>query len=100
MEAQSYPNLLEPIAKIVGPNNVSDQDHVRYSYAKDWTPIPFAEKCVPNFVVQPTSAEEVAEIVRLANREKVPIVPWGGNGHFRRCRRKQGWHTPRHAQDE
>jgi len=70
--------LFEIIAAIVGSNNVSDQDFARFSYAKDWSAIPIAEGCVPSIVVMPTTKEEVVEIFRLANKEKIPITTWGG----------------------
>jgi len=33
---------------------------------------------MPEVVVRPRTTSEVAEIVRLANKEKIPVVPWGG----------------------
>src|SRR3989442_8776935 len=32
----------------------------------------------PDVVVTPRSDEEVADVVRLANQHRVPVVPWGG----------------------
>src|SRR5215216_3467873 len=32
----------------------------------------------PDVVVRPRSEEEVAEVVRLADEHRVPVVPWGG----------------------
>ena len=37
--------------------------------------------CMPEVVVRPRTAEEISEIVKLANREKIPITPRGaGSG--------------------
>src|ERR687898_854648 len=32
----------------------------------------------PDVVVRPRTEEEVAEVVRLADEHRVPVVPWGG----------------------
>jgi alkyldihydroxyacetonephosphate synthase len=32
----------------------------------------------PDAIVHPASTAEVAEVVKLANRHRVPVVPWGG----------------------
>jgi len=66
--------LYDPLAKIVGKDFVSDQKEERYFYARDGGLMPPHE---PDFVVMPKTTEEVQEIVKLANREKVPIVPKG-----------------------
>jgi len=64
----------DSLVKIVGKDFVSDRAEERYFYARDGGLMPPHE---PDFVVMPKTAEEVQEIVRLANREKVPIVPQG-----------------------
>jgi len=60
----------------VGPEHVSDQDFVLYSYSRGMDGA-LPEKR-PDFVVNPGTTEEVAEVVRIANRYKIPIVPRGG----------------------
>ncbi|MEM2133950.1 MAG: FAD-binding oxidoreductase [Candidatus Jordarchaeaceae archaeon] len=67
-----YSRVRESLEKIVGKNFVSDRLEERYYYSSD----PSAEEpCTPDFVVMPGSVEEVQEIVRLANREKIPLTP-------------------------
>jgi len=66
--------LYDSLVKIMGENFVSDQKAERYFYARDGGLMPPHE---PDFVVMPKTTEEVQEIVKLANREKVPIVPKG-----------------------
>ena len=29
-------------------------------------------------VMRPASTAEVSEVIKLANRHKIPVVPWGG----------------------
>jgi len=67
-------DIYEPLVKIVGKNYVSNQKEERYFYARDGGLMPAHE---PDYVVLPKTTEEVQEIVKLANREKVPIVPKG-----------------------
>jgi len=62
------------LVTIVGKDFVSDRKEERYFYARDGGLMPPHE---PDFVVMPKTTEEVQEIVKLANREKVPIVPKG-----------------------
>ena len=33
---------------------------------------------IPDFVVLPETVEQVSKIVKLANRYRIPIIPWGG----------------------
>jgi glycolate oxidase len=66
--------LYNSLVTIVGKDFVSDRKEERYFYARDGGLMPAHE---PNFVAMPKTTEEVQEIVKLANREKVPIVPKG-----------------------
>ena len=62
------------LAEIVGENYVSNKEEEAYFYARDPGLMP-AHK--PDYVVVPKTAEEIQKIVRLANKEKIPIVPMG-----------------------
>jgi len=66
--------LYDSLVTIVGGDFVSDRKEERYFYARDGGLMPPHE---PDFVVMPKTTEEVQEIVKLANKEKVPIVPKG-----------------------
>jgi len=67
--------ILERLGEIVGEDFVSNNKEELFIYSAD----PGASNPRPvDFVVMPETAEEVQEIVRLANREKIPIVPMGG----------------------
>ncbi|MHA2053118.1 MAG: FAD-binding oxidoreductase [Candidatus Hodarchaeales archaeon] len=37
---------------------------------------------IPDFVVQPRSTEQISQILKLANKHKVPVVAWGGGTDF------------------
>jgi FAD/FMN-containing dehydrogenase len=70
--------LIGQLEKIVGSKFVSANGADLYIYSYDLT---FAEPNWPDVVVLPQSVEEVQAILRLANKEKVPVVPYiaGGN---------------------
>ena len=65
--------MLEELRAIVGEDNVSDDLADRYIYGSDAS----IHQSSPSVVVRPASVEEVQEILRFANREKIPVVPRG-----------------------
>jgi len=67
-------DIYDALVKIVGKNYVSNQKEERYFYGRDPGLMPPHE---PDYVVMPRTTEEVQEIVKLANKEKVPLVPKG-----------------------
>ena len=68
-------DVYQALVGIVGKNYVSNHKEELYFYGRDPGLMPPHE---PDYVVMPRTTEEVQEIVKLANREKVPIVPKGG----------------------
>jgi len=74
------PSIVERLAAIVGPQNLIYADPERMlDYAHDES---FEnEHYMPEVVVKPATAREVAAIMRLANRELIPVTPRGaGSG--------------------
>ena len=67
------------LAKIVGKENVSDAQAVLLKYSNDHSLVPPG---VPDFVVWPTSSEQVSEILKLSNKNNVPVVPVSSQEHF------------------
>ncbi|MEJ5331032.1 MAG: FAD-linked oxidase C-terminal domain-containing protein [Desulfobaccales bacterium] len=69
--------VISKIAAIVGPEQVLTAPEDRWTYAFDATDL----EQLPDLVVFPGSAAEVAAIVRLANDYRFPVVPRGaGSG--------------------
>lgn len=66
--------ITEELEKIVGNGNVQTSQASRLVYSYDATP---NFQALPDAVVAPRSTEEVAEVVKVCNREKIPIVPRG-----------------------
>lgn len=66
--------IVRELEKIVGPNGViCEEDELRV-YDTDGLTI---FKAMPDVVVLPNSAEQVAEVVKVCHREKVPFVARG-----------------------
>lgn len=76
--------LATALAGIVGKDHVLPASQARANYASDqwWYAIAAAAAgspiSKPDVAVTPTTPEQVAQIVRLANSLHVPITPWGG----------------------
>jgi len=69
----------DELAKIVGKENVSDAPELLLKYSKDRSLVPPG---MPEFVVCPTSSEQVSEILKWANKNNVPVVPVSSKVHF------------------
>nr|MDO8100039.1 FAD-binding oxidoreductase [Candidatus Njordarchaeota archaeon] len=75
MSRNKHSEVIRALQKIVGKDNVSDSPEELYYYSSDpSTENPHA----PEYVVLPRTVEEIQEVVRLANREKIPITPRAG----------------------
>jgi len=75
--------LLAELVDVLGPAYVLTSKTARYNRARVPAPFPVHRwpERVPDLVVLPGTAEETAEVVRLANAHRVPIVPRdGGTG--------------------
>ena len=67
--------IYESLVDIVGEDFVSNRQEELYMYSRD----PGAsEPRRVDYVVMPKTVEEVQRIVKLANKEKIPITPTGG----------------------
>jgi glycolate oxidase len=67
-------DILKSLIEIVGDRGVSNTPEELWFYSRD--PGVLAPH-QPDYVVAPKTTEEVQKVVRLANREKIPIVPMG-----------------------
>lgn len=75
------PDIVERLKKIVGPKNVIYGDEEKLEpYSHDEV----SEKeysSMPEVVIKPTSADEISEIMKLANKHRIPVTPRGaGSG--------------------
>ena len=74
------PAVIAALGEIVGAGNVLTDEERLEAYAHDETSVrEYAHH--PEVVVLPSSTEQVAGIVKLANRERIPVTPRGaGSG--------------------
>ena len=72
------------LADIVGRDHVltSEADKLAYSNDVFWIPNLWIDRkknpLKPDCIVQPGSVEEIQRVLALANRERIPVTPWGG----------------------
>jgi len=62
---------------IVSKDHVSVSIFDRISYALDPMPYDLASEEIPYAVVKPSSEEEVSEILKYANKHKIPVWAYG-----------------------
>ena len=79
--------LENDLIKILGKENVLSDELDLFAYTKDSTLIGFnwilegKIAARPDFVALPDNEEQIIQILKLANQEKVPVVPYGeGSG--------------------
>ncbi|MCX5715517.1 MAG: FAD-binding oxidoreductase [Candidatus Omnitrophica bacterium] len=70
-------NIIQKLAAIVGEKGVISAKDLLENYSHDEFPLPEIWK-LPDAAVKPRNAEEVSEILKLANKEKIPVTPRGG----------------------
>lgn len=72
--------MKKDMESIVEKNFVFDDGDTLERYAKDQS---FTRHCRPNCVVMPQSVEEVQELVKFANKNVTPIVPYSSGLNLR-----------------
>jgi len=65
---------------IVGKKYVFDDQDTLEQYGGDQS---FARHCRPNYVVMPKSVKEIQEVVRFANKQVIPLVPFSSGLNLR-----------------
>jgi FAD/FMN-containing dehydrogenase len=65
--------VLAELKSIVGEQNATAAKHVRYAYSYDMS---FVQPKLPDYVVLATEVEQIQELLRFANRELIPVVPY------------------------
>ena len=70
------------LSKIVGENRISESNLDRLLYSHDLMPLPkemaLAFKTLPDIIVKPRDAKDVARIMEYAAKENIPVTPRGG----------------------
>ncbi len=86
-EIKDKQKIESKLKEIVGDNNVSTKDIDILAYTKDTSLIGFNWTLqgqiagLPDFVTWPENVEQISNILKFANQEKVPVIPYGeGSG--------------------
>jgi glycolate oxidase len=72
--------IVTELENIVGDKYVSDKPEITYLYHYDFITTEPEGKC--DIAIIPGSAEEVQEIVKIANKYKIPLIPWVSGINF------------------
>jgi glycolate oxidase len=72
--------VLHDLEKIVGEKYVSDKPEIQFLYHYDFITAEPEGKC--DIAIMPEIPEEVTEIVKIANKYKIPVVPWVSGINF------------------
>jgi FAD/FMN-containing dehydrogenase len=67
------------LCEIAGAENVLDDPNLLEPYSHDPS---FTPACPPRFVVKPSRADQIGPLVRLANAEHLPVVPYSSGTNF------------------
>lgn len=67
--------IVEKLIEIVGEKGVANKEYILAAYSRDASPEPPKR---PEIIVKPTSTEEVSQVMKLANQNKIPVTPAGG----------------------
>jgi FAD/FMN-containing dehydrogenase len=69
-------SIIDELEAIVGSNYISTREDVLLTYSASAST--GYERVFPSAVVRPANAEEVASILRVANKHKIPVTPRSG----------------------
>lgn len=79
-----YEMIRSELEEVVGEPYISTRESDRLVYSTDWFWVPQMwldrgeQPAAPDYIVHPDSAEQIAEILQIANTYKIPVIPWGG----------------------
>lgn len=71
--------IKEDLISIVGPENAFDDRKKLKPYSEDYS---LTRPSMPAYAVKPKTVEEIQDIVKLANKKKIPLTPCSSGVHF------------------
>lgn len=72
------------LEEIVGVEFISVKESDKLVYSTDWSWMPqmWLDRgrplATPDYILHPASTQEIAEILKIANKYRIPVIPWGG----------------------
>lgn len=73
-------DITNELKQVVGPEDVHTDPETLEEYSRDQS---FVRPCRPDFVAFAKSVEEVQEVVKIANKHRIPVVPFSSGNDFR-----------------
>jgi glycolate oxidase len=73
-------DIYSKLEEIVSDKYISNDIYVRHAYSRT---VDIVLQGVPDIVIRPKDAQEISEILKIANQENIPVIPRGGGaGEF------------------
>jgi len=72
-------SIREDLVHIVGPENVIDEADQLKSYAHDYS---LEKPAQPSYIALPKDVTEIQDLMKLANKNKLPVYPCSSGIHF------------------
>lgn len=69
-----YSQIKQELLAFLTPEQVSDNEVIRTQHGQDES---YHEPALPDLVVYPRSTNEVSEILKIASKYEVPVIPFG-----------------------
>ena len=72
------------LEEVVGTDHIATGESEKLVYSVDWSWMPqmWLDRGEalrpPDYIVHPGTVEEISEIMIIANKYKLPVIPWGG----------------------
>jgi glycolate oxidase len=76
--SEKVDKVIKEIIEAIGADKVFSEYVDRLAYSRDWSARLASDKKLPDLVVSPTSTDEVVEIVKIAEKYNMPVIPCGG----------------------
>ena len=79
-----YEMIRSELEEVVGAANISTQDSAKLVYSSDWFWLPQMWQdrkqplSAPDYIVHPGAPEEISALLEIANKYRIPVIPWGG----------------------
>ena len=77
MDDKILDQAFQELQAALGDRATRDATH-RIGYSRDWSPRHRSHVDLPDIVVVPKTTDEVVEIVKIAYRHRIPVVPFAG----------------------
>jgi alkyldihydroxyacetonephosphate synthase len=86
MRSANFPfeMIRSELEEIVGEEHIRVDETSRLVYSTDWSWMPQMwldrgqRLPTPDYIVHPADAREISEILLIANKYRIPVIPWGG----------------------